>query len=192
MKTHEYVLGRLRSPLYCLLIFCFILGGCALVSRQPETAEEPIREVARAIEQTVMAGPDAPIAVESQPGFEANLPEVVQIIRRRQSRAPVVAEFKDKGYIGETARGLIKYVKNPDCRRDSRLHARVAYVILAENDDRWAMYEALADANGLSASGRKRVQSLFHQVRIDLAQPGHLIQLTPGAEWTKKADAERP
>jgi len=140
----------------------------------------------------VMAGPDAPIAVENEPGFEADVPEVVEIVERRQSRALVVAEFKDKGYIGETARGLIKYVRNPDCGRDSRLHARVAYLILAENNDRWAMYEALADANGLSASGRKRIQLLFHQVRIDLAQPGHLIQLTRGADWIKKADAPRP
>ncbi len=183
---------RLPSTVSRLLILCFILGGCALLSRQPEIAEEPIIEVARAIEQAVIGGPDAPAVIEDQPGFKTNLPEVVEIIQRRQSRAPVTAEFKDKGYIGETARALIKYVKNPDCGRDSKLHARVAYLILAENDDRWAMYEALADANGLSASGRQRIQTLFHQVRIELAQPDHLLQLTPGADWTKKADAQRP
>jgi hypothetical protein len=52
------------------------------------------------------------------------------------------------------------------------------------------MYETLAKANNLSASGRKRIQTLFHQVRIDLARPGDLLQLTPGEPWTEKAEGE--
>ena len=183
---------RLPSTVYCLLVFSLILSGCALFSQEPEIADDPILQVARAIEQAVMTTPDSPAAIEDQGAFTANVPEVVQILHRRQLRAPVVAEFKDKGYIGESARALIKYVRNPDCGRDSKLHARVAYLILSENDDRWALYEALADANGLSASGRKRIQSLFHQVRSDLARPGHLVQLEPGADWTKKPDAPHP
>jgi len=182
--------GRLPSTVYCLLVFCLIAAGCALFSKQPEIPEESVTRVADAIERAVLAGSDSPISIEDQPGFKANVPAVVQAARRRQSRAAVVAEFKAKRCLGETARGRIKYVTCPECRADSTLHARVAYLILSENEDRLAMYETLARENRLSASGRKRIQSLFHQVRIDLAEPGHLLQLTPGADWTKKGDTE--
>ena len=181
---------RLPSSVYRLLILCFIGAGCALFSKQPEIPDESVMHVADAIERAVLAGPESPIVIEDQPGFKANVPAVVQAVRRRQSRAAVVAEFKGKGYLGETAGGRIKYVKCPELRKDSRLHARVAYLILAENDDRMVMYETLARENRLSASGRKRIQTLFHQVRVDLAEPGHLLQLTPGADWTKKGDSE--
>ena len=150
------------------------LTGCALLSRQADIPETSVIKVATAIEQTVLAGADSPITLEDEPDFKANLPELVQTVRRRQLKAAVIREFKDKPCVGETARGLIKYVKCPECRGRSTLHARVANVILLENNDRWLMYETLAKANDLSASGRKQIQTLFHQVRINLARPGDL------------------
>ena len=166
------------------------LTGCALLSRQADITEPSVVKVATTIEQAVLAGADSPIVLEDEPDFKANLPELVQTIRRRQLRAGVIREFKEIPCLGETAKGLIKYVKCPECRGNSTLHARVANTILLENNDRWLMYETLAKANNLSASGRKRIQSLFHQVRIDLARPGDFIQLTPGEPWTQKAAGE--
>ena len=178
---------RIVPPTTVLLL---ALTGCALLSRQADIPEPSIIKVATAIEQAVLADADSPISLEDEPDFKANLPELVQTIRRRQLRAGVIREFKEIPCLGETAKGLIKYVKCPECRGRSTLHARVANTILLENNDRWLMYETLAKANSLSASGRKRIQTLFHQVRIDLARPGDLLQLTPGAPWTEKAEAE--
>lgn len=175
-------------PLTAMLLLA--LTGCALLSRQAEIPEPSVIKVATAIEQAVLADADSPIVLEDEPDFKANLPELVQTLRRRQLRAGVIREFKEKPCLGENAKGLIKYVKCPECRGNSTLHVRVANTILLENNDRWLMYETLAKANNLSASGRKRIQTLFHQVRIDLARPGDLLQLTPGAAWTEKGEAE--
>jgi len=179
---------RLLLPLATTLLLT--LTGCALLSRQADIPEPSVIKVATAIEQAVLADADSPIVLEDEPDFRANLPELLQTLRRRQLRAGVIREFKEIPCLGETAKGLIKYVKCPECRGRSTLHARVANTILLENNDRWLMYETLAKANGLSASGRKRVQTLFHQVRIDLARPGDLLQLTPGAPWTEKGEGE--
>ena len=189
-KVSLATVKRRILPLTTMLLVA--LTGCALLSRQAGIPETSIIKVATAIEQAVVAGADSPIVLEDEPDFKTNLPELVQIVRRRQSRAVVIVEFKQKPCLGETARGLIKYVKCPECRGNSTLHARVANVILLENNDRWLMYETLAKANNLSASGRKRIQTLFHQVRIELARPGDLLQLSPGAAWTEKAGTDSP
>ena len=182
------MVNRCILPLSAALVLA--LTGCALLSKQPDIPEPSIIKVATAIEQAVLAGADSPIVLEDEPDFKANIPELAQTIRRRQLRAAVIREFKKIPCLGETAKGLIKYVKCPECRGRSTLHARVANTILLENNDRWLMYETLAKANGLSASGRKRVQTLFHQVRIDLARPDDLLQLGPGDPWTKKTGEE--
>lgn len=182
----------LQSKVYRLLSAVALLlaaAGCAAFSRQPEVPEEAMRRAATAIERAVLEGADSEIAFEDQPEFKGAAREVERAVRSRQSRIGVVGEFKQKGYVGENARGLLKYVKNSECQKDSRLHTRVANVILSDNGDRWRIYETLARENHLSGSGRKRIQTIFHEVRIELARPGDLLQLTDGAAWTKKTVA---
>ena len=174
------------------ILLWLLIVGCAALSREPPLPEESVTKIAAAIEQTVLTGAEAGITVEDAPGFKARLFEVVQAMQARQARVETVTEFKQKGYVGEGARGLIKYVKNDECRADARLHDRVANVILSENADRWRIYETLARENRLSTRGRKRIQAIFHQVRIEVARPRELVQLSPGAGWTKKPGAEPP
>jgi hypothetical protein len=151
--------------------------------------EAAVHEVATAIERTVIEG-EASVALEDQPDFKARSPEIALAMMGRQSRIGIVTEFKRKGYVGECARSLVKYVKNPDCQKDSKLHSRVAYVIVSENTDRWRIYEELRKMNRVSGSGRKRIQAIFHEVRLELARPGDMIQRGAGLPWTKKAGEE--
>ena len=181
--------GRLRSAFNLLR---FIAAGCAVLSKPPEIPEEALKKAATAIERAVLADAGSAITLKDEPEFKVRTTEIERAVRSRQSRIGIVAEFKQKGYVGEGVRGLLRYVKNPECDTDARLHARVANVILSENADRWRIYEALARENHLSGSGRKHIQAIFHQVRIEVARPGDLLQLTPGAPWTKKTDAESP
>ena len=169
-----------------------IAAGCAAISKEPEVPEEALKRAVAAIEQAVIEGAGTAVEVAAEPEFKVNVQAIEPAVRSRQSRSKIVAEFKQKGYVGENARGLLKYVKNPDCQKDGQLHTRVANVILSENADRWRIYEALARENHLSGTGRKHIQTIFREVRIELAQPGDLLQLTPGAPWTKKATPESP
>jgi hypothetical protein len=178
--------ARLPSTVYLLL---FVAAGCAAFSKQPAMPETSIQEATAAIERTVVEGETA-VALNDQPGFKVRSPEVAMAVMGRQARIGIVTEFKRKGYVGECAKSLLKYVKNPECRKDSRLHGRVANVILSENADRWRIYEELAKLNRQSGSGRKRIQAAFHKVRIELARPGDMIQISAGVPWTKKAGEE--
>jgi uncharacterized protein YdbL (DUF1318 family) len=165
------------------------VAGCAALSDRVEVPEESLQEAAVAIERTVVEG-EASVALKDQLEFKARSPEISLAVMGRQSRIGIVAEFKRKGYVGESVRALLTYVKNADCRKDARLHSRVANVILSENADRWRIYEELARLNRLSGSGRKLIQTAFHEARIELARPGDMIQLSTGASWTKKAGEE--
>jgi len=184
--SHAYSMrrrARLPSTVYLLL---FAVAGCAAFSKQPTMPEASIEEAATVIERTVIEG-ETPVVVNDRPGFKVRSPEVAMAVMGRQARIAIVMEFKRKGYVGECARSLLKYVENPECRKDSRLHGRVANLIMSENADRWRIYEELAKLNRQSGSGRKRIQAAFHKARIDLARPGDMIQLSTGASWTKKA-----
>jgi len=185
---------RFHRTCSCLVVLIAFLAvaGCRVFLRQTALDEAAVKEAATGIEQAVLGGLGAGFVLQDKPNFKVGSTELSQIIQRRQSRVGVVAEFKQKGCLGESADGLITYVKCPECQTNARLHNRAAQVILSENDERWRMYETLARENHLSSRARRRVQRIFHQARIDLAHPGDLVQLSPGSGWTKKADEKAP
>lgn len=96
-----------------------------------------------------------------------------EIKARMEDRLPVIADLKARGIVGETNKGFLAFVG------DQREKAEV---VQAENADRAAVYEAIAQQQGVSADlvGRRRALQLRQQAR-----PGEWLQNESG-EWYQK------
>lgn len=96
-----------------------------------------------------------------------------EIKARMEDRLPVIADLKARGVVGETNKGFLAFVGDQREKAD---------VVKAENEDRAAVYEAIAQQQGVSADlvGRRRALQLRQQAR-----PGEWLQDENG-NWYQK------
>ena len=123
-------------------------------SAKPATATPPAKSDAKKAEQSaldprriVVAALNA-ISGEAHAqnvDFNASSPQIEQIKARMASRFGELRPFLDSGAIGLTADGLIAvHDANAASLAD---RARMNQLVSAENKDRKALYQAIADAN---------------------------------------------
>ena len=103
---------------------------------------------------------------------------------RMLKRVPKIEALKDAGIIGETADGLLGFVKEAPAGKalaDAENKARKALVD-AENKDRKAVYEAIAKAQSVKAAdvAKRRALQLAKQ-----ASSGDWLQDKAG-KWSQK------
>jgi hypothetical protein len=96
-----------------------------------------------------------------------------EIKARMEDRLPVIADLKARGVVGETNKGFLAFVGDQREKAD---------VVKAENEDRAAVYEAIAQQQGVSADlvGRRRALQLRQRAR-----PGEWLQDENG-NWYQK------
>ncbi|WP_281839975.1 YdbL family protein [Cardiobacterium hominis] len=113
--------------------------------------------------------------------FNASSPQIEQIKARMASRFGELRPFLDSGAIGLTADGLIAvHDANAASLAD---RARMNQLVSAENKDRKALYQAIADANN-QPSWAGQIQKTFAERWISQAQSGWWYQ--SGGGWKKK------
>ena len=113
--------------------------------------------------------------------FNASSPQIEQIKARMASRFGELRPFLDSGAIGLTADGLIAvHDANAASLAD---RARMNQLVNAENKDRKALYQAIADANN-QPSWAGQIQKTFAERWISQAQSGWWYQ--SGGGWKKK------
>ena len=113
--------------------------------------------------------------------FNASSPQIEQIKARMASRFGELRPFLDSGAIGLTADGLIAvHDANAASLAD---RARMNQLVSAENKDRKALYQAIADANN-QPSWAGQSQKTFAERWISQAQSGWWYQ--SGGGWKKK------
>lgn len=95
------------------------------------------------------------------------------IKERMAERLPTIIALKDKGVIGEDNQGYLQFVGA--AREGEEL-------VLAENNDRLQVYQAIAGQQGTSVDlvGRRRAQQIG-----EIALPGHWLQ-DAGGRWYRK------
>jgi len=103
-------------------------------------------------------------------------PAVQQAIEGRKARFAQLQQLKRAGSIGEGNKGYVEALGTLSGAEQS---------VAAENQDRQAIYQAIADQNQLGAEGLAEIQRIFAEVQRGKAQAGDLIQL-PMGEWIKK------
>ncbi len=104
-------------------------------------------------------------------------PQVQAAISRRKERASKVAEYFQKGYIGENRRALLE-VRSADSADANDL-------VNQENKDRKAIYSAIADKNNTDVSETEKV---FFQDDYRRAPSGYWFEVNVAGEylWKKK------
>ena len=113
--------------------------------------------------------------------FNASSPQIEQIKARMASRFGELRPFLDSGAIGLTADGLIAvHDANAASLAD---RARMNQLVSAENKDRKALYQAIADANN-QPGWAGQIQKTFAERWISQAQSGWWYQ--SGGSWKKK------
>ena len=113
--------------------------------------------------------------------FNASPPQIEQIKARMASRFGELRPFLDSGAIGLTADGLIAvHDANAASLAD---RARMNQLVSAENKDRKALYQAIADANN-QPGWAGQIQKTFAERWISQAQSGWWYQ--SGGGWKKK------
>lgn len=113
--------------------------------------------------------------------FNASSPQIEQIKARMASRFGELRPFLDSGAIGLTADGLIAvHDANAASLAD---RARMNQLVNAENKDRKALYQAIADANN-QPGWAGQIQKTFAERWISQAQSGWWYQ--SGGSWKKK------
>ena len=92
---------------------------------------------------------------------------------RMKERLPVIVELKAKGIVGENNKGYLEFVGGKKEKAD---------VVAAENEDRKAVYAAIAKQQGTTAElvGKRRALQLAQK-----ADPGEWVQDANG-NWLKK------
>jgi hypothetical protein len=205
VDRHHLVPKRLLSAVPAVMLL-FVVSGCTtpLTQRSRRVPEETIRKAAQQIESAVTQPSDSPVTLSDYPELTVDIPAIRDAISARRTRYVLVEEFKDEGYIGENSRALIHdriqqvpmlggscmlpgvaRRSSPHSDVDGKLHNRITLTILAENGDRWDIYETLNRENKLPRSALDIIQETFRSVHEETARPGHLVQSAEG-EWIKK------
>ena len=113
--------------------------------------------------------------------FNATSPQIEQLKARMAGRFGELRLFLDKGAIGLTDDGLIA-VRDAGAA-EMRDRARMNQLVNAENKDRRALYQAIADANN-QPSWAAQIQKTFAERWISQANKGWWYQ--SGGGWKQK------
>ena len=113
--------------------------------------------------------------------FNASSPQIEQIKARMASRFGELRPFLDSGAVGLTGDGLVAVHDANAASLAER--ARMNQLVNAENIDRKALYQAIADANN-QPGWAGQIQKTFAERWISQAQSGWWYQ--SGGSWKKK------
>lgn len=113
--------------------------------------------------------------------FNASSPQIEQIKARMASRFGELRPFLDSGAVGLTGNGLVAVHDANAASMAER--ARMNQLVNAENKDRKALYQAIADANN-QPGWAGQIQKTFAERWISQAQSGWWYQ--SGGSWKKK------
>ena len=113
--------------------------------------------------------------------FNASSPQIEQIKARMASRFGELRPFLDSGAVGLTGDGLVAVHDANAASMAER--ARMNQLVSAENKDRKALYQAIADANN-QPGWAGQIQKTFAERWISQAQSGWWYQ--SGGGWKKK------
>ncbi len=106
-----------------------------------------------------------------------------QLKERMKKRFPALAPYMAKGLIGEGLNGLLTIRSLSGLGLKEK--ANLKKLIDAENSDRMALYNAVAQALNIPSSQLARVQAIFAQQWQNTAPKGTFIEKKPG-KWIRK------
>jgi len=161
-------------------LFAGLLAGCAatnaLTHMKPDYSalpEDELRKVAVAIE-TIVASGEETFTLDTGTTIVADSPELLQAIRTRVIRYPLISTFLDSGHASEQRNGLITVLRSSAYKKatTSQQRDREALIVMDENNNRWAIYEGLLEANNWPPKSLSAIQEIFFETRLPMLKPG--------------------
>jgi uncharacterized protein len=128
----------------------------------------------------------AAAAGAGEPDITLQNPAIEKLQARMATRAAKVDECKSKGARGEESTGLLKQM--PVAGQGLAEKKEVRDLVVAENEDRYAMFRELILANGLKDADLTAVAEAYAKKRRQSAAPAHLIQSPKTKEFVLKKD----
>lgn len=113
-------------------------------------------------------------------------PEVAAAIRARQLRAISLREWKKRGCLGESERGLLVYVACEPCEQDPVQGERLSFIIIKENRNRRGIYTALLRTHRWPNSRAEDVGHTFGRAHHDLALPTDYLE--DNGQWVRQRE----
>ena len=175
----------MKHVLICrLAVLCVGVGlcaGCASVTNvfvrtDPDfdaVPEASLREAARTIEAAVVQGERTP-PLENRERVVVDTPRIRQAVKTRATRNALTADLLATEHAYEQRTGLIAILRSRAYKDATTRQERDrnALVVMSENNDRWAIYEGLLEANDWPAKALPAVQAIFFEERVELLPAG--------------------
>jgi uncharacterized protein YdbL (DUF1318 family) len=120
--------------------------------------------------------------VQAAPNFSVDSPQIRKIQAALKNRHSSLKPFYNSGAIGFTRTGTVAI--RDDSKVPLKQRGQLKQLIAAENQDRNALYKAIAVANG-HPEWQDEVRSTFADTWIQQASPGWWYQNAKG-QWVKK------
>jgi uncharacterized protein len=117
--------------------------------------------------------------VDVVPEVRVRTPDLMRAIESRRARNGQIEQWKARGCIGETNRGLLEARPGQGCSGE------VGRLVGAENGDRQHIYTTLMQQNNIAPGDAPRVHAAFAKANRDRAKPGEWVQQDNG-QWTRK------
>jgi len=174
---------RTRLAVVCMI---GLAASCTLIDPRSGRSLDAhtARRIAVLIEDAAAGRTGTDSLPESVDGVTIGLPDVITAIESRRARRDACARYKAMQCIGENRRGLTQYRKCEACR-EGKVRDLVLNLIVSENDDRWAIYEAIKKSNRVPSSAREALQEAFGAEHEARTLSGELYQTQDG-EWRSR------
>ena len=128
-------------------------------------------------------------AGEPAVNLAAQNPAIEKLQARMRERAEKVRQWKDKGATGEEATGLLKQFAVAG--QDLAQKKEVRDLVLAENEDRAALFRELVLVNCMQEKDLEAVARAYAKTMRQTAAAGHLVQDPATNQWLKKQATDK-
>lgn len=122
-----------------------------------------------------------PIRTAHAQSLKTDSPIVKEKAKSMRDRLPEVNKLKADNSVGEDNRGYLRLQNDAPSMADSEAKNAAQKIVAAENEDRKAMYGAIAEENRKSNPSitLSVVEGIFADQRLARAKSGELVQLPP-------------
>lgn len=165
------------TPYVATALLIPVLFGCVSVTGRsaPSVAdldkipEVALRRVASQIEREVLAGNRDASFIDSA-DVRINKPAILLAIQTRAARSELVLNFLLTGHAWERQDGRIWVLHSKEYKKagNSKAKDRDAVIVMGENENRWTLYEEIAELNGWSRRALPAVERIFFEERLKL------------------------
>ncbi len=129
-----------------------------------------------------------PIRTVHAQSLKTTSPVVKEKATSMRARLPEVNKLKADKSVGEDNRGYLRLQEGAASMADADAKNAAQKIVAAENDDRKALYSAIAEENRKSNPSitLSIVEGIYADERIDRAKTGELVQLPPDGDRFRK------